>query len=305
MCYPETTKANDANATPSHTSLSIREQKIAKLNDRVSTITQQAIINAAAGPQTKPLAPEFVYAQRPMTTLTAGWPIYQVRCAPLVHVYSICAAVLIMLSASQLHPLISLGCALIAFVGYDAYSGILHVVFDHPDNIRLPIIGQPCLEFQWHHSIPDDLVRKDFVDVCGDLNMAIGMVICVNLAILRPSFQVGVPHLLGGLKLAMAYYGQFSHRSAHSVGTRLSPIAKALQRVGGMVSPRAHRAHHVPPLFDQDYCLLGVANPLIDGMLHVTHNRVAWLILFFAWSVLDIHVYTLVVEGVARMYSLL
>lgn len=34
-------------------------------------------------------------------------------------------------------------------------SGVLHVVLDHPANIALPFFGQACLEFQWHHHIPD------------------------------------------------------------------------------------------------------------------------------------------------------
>lgn len=34
-------------------------------------------------------------------------------------------------------------------------SGVLHVVLDHPGNIALPFFGQACLEFQWHHHVPD------------------------------------------------------------------------------------------------------------------------------------------------------
>ncbi|MGB8330917.1 MAG: hypothetical protein WCE62_12390 [Polyangiales bacterium] len=47
----------------------------------------------------------------------------------------------------------SLVALFITFVGMyfyiDFYSGVLHVVLDNPSFIRLPLIGVPCVEFQW------------------------------------------------------------------------------------------------------------------------------------------------------------
>ena len=64
-----------------------------------------------------------------------------------------------------------------SYFWYDLYSGILHVVLDEPANISLPFIGQPCLEFQWHHFIPSDIAREHFLDVAGDLNIAVSIMV--------------------------------------------------------------------------------------------------------------------------------
>ena len=278
-----------------------RKLKIAKLNERVTVLTARAVAAATATANqngtttttTTKLAPEFVYAQQKMTVLTAGAPIYQLRCAPLTYLYACLAACLIVYGTSLLPWSVALISVVTMFLGYDIYSGVLHVVFDHPDNIALPLLGQPCLEFQWHHSIPDDLVRKDFVDVCGDLNAVVAILIAFNLSLLP--LDNGVAMLLGGMKLFMAYYGQFSHRSAHSAGKSLSPVAKWLQLNKLMVSNKAHMSHHLPP-HEVDYCLVGPGNGLIDAMRKVTHNNAAWLTLFFIWSFFDIYIFMHLVE---------
>jgi hypothetical protein len=40
------------------------------------------------------------------------------------------------------------------YLWVDMYGGILHVVLDTPEFIPLPVLGEPCLEFQWHHLLP-------------------------------------------------------------------------------------------------------------------------------------------------------
>jgi hypothetical protein len=274
-----------------------RELKIIKLNDRVARITDERI--AEAKKQKTELALEFVHSQQPMTALTAGAPVYVIRSAPLVYFYLSLGVILFLMGVSQLHPLVSLACIATMFLGYDIYSGILHVVLDHPSNIALPVLGQACFEFQWHHSIPDDLVRKDFVDVCGDLNVVIGIISAINLVLLRDFVLTSsVAHVLCGTKIFMAYFGQFSHRSAHSVGSRLSFAAKWLQKTGFMISTKNHMDHHQAP-FDVDYCLIGVCNPIIDTMRKVTHSNTAWLALFFVWSIFDLYAYIHLIEMAA------
>lgn len=277
---------------------SARALKIAKLNERVKVLTARAVARSQAN-GTK-LEPEFEHAQHAMTVVTAGYPIYQLRYAPLVYAYTLIAASFFVCGASQLHPLVSLACVGAMFLCYDIYSGITHVVFDHPDNIALPILGQPCLEFQWHHSIPDDLVRKDFVDVCGDLNTVMAIVIAINLCLLPLDSGVGL--LLGGLKIFMAYFGQFSHRSAHSVGKSLGPVAKQLQQMGIMVSTKDHISHHQPP-YDVDFCLIGPCNVLIDGMRKVTQCNALWMSLFLLWSIFDVYALTHAVEKAANYFG--
>ena len=293
MCL---TERKEANGVVKANELSLRELKIVKLNARVDTITREAVATSVKNEQT--LALEFVHSQQQVTALTAGAPVYQLRSSPLVYVYGIVGLGLIVLGVTHLHPLVSLLCIVTTFLGYDFYSGILHVVLDHPSNIAIPVIGQACLEFQWHHSIPDDLVRNDFVDVCGDLNVVIGIITGINLFLAflqRDLLMSSIAHLLCGMKIFMAYYGQFSHRSAHSAGSRLSPIAKFLQKWGFMVSTKDHLRHHQSP-FDEAYCLIGFCNPLIDAMRKTTHSNAAWLSLFIVWSIFDTYAYIHLVE---------
>jgi len=245
----------------------------------------------------KSLDPEYVYAQQPMTTLVAGTPVYQMRPAALVYLYSLGSFILIAYGISKISILATAMSVAIMFLGYDLYSGVLHVVLDHPSNIALPILGQPCLEFQWHHAIPDDLVRKNFVDVCGDLNIVVLILVIINLFLLDIAKASGIAMVIGGMKLWMAYFGQFSHRAAHSYGMSRTPIADGLQKIGFMISPKDHMAHHKPP-HDLDFCLIGLCNPIIDAMRAVTTNNAVWLTMFLVWSVFDVVVYVKFVEWV-------
>lgn len=292
-----------------------RQAKIDALNERVTKLTHQAVTKQQQSTSTStstsknknnndnkptPLTLEYIHAQQPMTTLVAGAPVYQLRSAWVVYLYSFFAIALVGVGLSQIDY--SVGIALLTlltvFVGYDLYSGILHVVLDHPSNIALPVLGQPCLEFQWHHAIPDDLVRKDFVDVCGDLNVVIAILAVINLGLLK--LDSGVSLLLGGFKLGMAYFGQFSHKSAHSFGQSRAPLAEFLQKNGFMISPKDHMAHHKPP-HDVDFCLIGLCNPIIDGLRQLTTNNTVWLTLFLAWSIFDLVCYSWLVESISKL----
>eukprot|EP00985_Skeletonema_marinoi_P030592 scaffold32798_cov78-Skeletonema_marinoi.AAC.2 len=73
MCKEATINPSIKNAPPT------RQQKIDLLNARVQTITKKAIQEAKESGE--PLALEFVHAQKQMTTLTAGFPVYQLRSA--------------------------------------------------------------------------------------------------------------------------------------------------------------------------------------------------------------------------------
>ena len=54
-----------------------RKRQVDALNEQVEKLTKVAIANAEKSG--KPLDPEYVYAQPPMTTMVAGYPIYQYK----------------------------------------------------------------------------------------------------------------------------------------------------------------------------------------------------------------------------------
>uniref|UniRef100_A0A6U5EGY9 Lipid desaturase domain-containing protein n=1 Tax=Corethron hystrix TaxID=216773 RepID=A0A6U5EGY9_9STRA len=336
MCVPSDTDATKKSSSPTTTILNAasasrknsaletgkkltwrenRQRQIDALNDKVEKLTAAALAEHASalrrsrlpGPHDHdpppPLDLEYVYAQRKMTTMVAGTPVYQLRSAYAVFSYLLITLAMIVYGMSQISLFATSLSLLTIFLGYDLYSGVLHVVFDHPDNIRLPVLGQPCLEFQWHHKIPDDLVRKDFVDVCGDLNTVALILFFVYGYLLFGPHREGVSGaalVLAGSKLWMGYFGQFSHRSAHSYGKHCPRLAAWLQKRGLMISPRAHLSHHKPP-HDTDFCLIGVCNPIVAAMRRVTLNRHAWLAVFLTWSVLDLPAYVAFVEWAARI----
>merc|ERR1719483_1287705 len=160
----------------------------------------------------------------------AGKPIYVSRNEYFSFTLLGISAFMILKHVVALDTLHTIICIIVSYFWYDLYSGILHVVLDEPANISLPLIGQPCLEFQWHHCIPSDIAREHFLDVAGDLNIAVS--IMASLHIVWSSSWTSHPYcsMFGGLKLFMAWFGQYSHRSAHSPRPKsLSPITKALQ----------------------------------------------------------------------------
>lgn len=260
---------------------------IAALNAIVTVKTGEAARAAAASG--KPLAPEF------SAVFERGQTVYFHRVKLMVGVYSSIAAWMISVGLRELGALPVLLMAGIMFVFYDYYSGVLHIVLDHPNHINLPIIGQGCLEFQWHHHIPDDIVSKSFLEVCGDLNVVVGLLAVTHYLYTSERGTKAVPLTLTGLKLVMAYWGQFSHRMAHTVHGRPAWVRR-LQAQGLCVSFKDHHAHHTPP-HNSNFCLLGLCNGLLEWTLkHVVSHPTVWLGLFLIVSALDIRCMTAVLE---------
>lgn len=257
------------------------------LNDRVAEITEKAIADVKLSGA--PLDPEFIAVQKPMSLLWAGAPVYAERFKFLVFVYAAIAVYCVVTSTQALGVISLLLCAVSMFVAYDIYSGVLHIVLDHPGFIALPILGQPCLEFQWHHSIPDDLVKKDFLFCLGDLNMVTGASLACHVVFSANMGQDKVVMMLIGLKVAMAYFGQFSHKSAHQSINNRGPIVRKLQDAGIMISVGDHHRHHTPP-HDDYFCLVGVCNKALSKVHRAMPNPNIWLVVFLAWTVADINI---------------
>jgi hypothetical protein len=88
--------------------------------------------------------------------------VYQERSHAAVYFFWAVIAACLCLSPSPAYLALSLGLML---VYVDFYGAVLHVVLDHAPFVDLPIISAGCLEFQWHHAIPSDIVSKPFVEV--------------------------------------------------------------------------------------------------------------------------------------------
>lgn len=260
-----------------------------KLNERVKAITQKKMDESMANKTPLPL--DISAALKPKSAIWAGYPIYEDRMEFPVYfctVFWLCVSAYFVYQRGIFQMCVYLAVMLVV---YDFYSGILHVVCDNPANINLPLFGQPALEFQWHHYIPNDITSKSLVQACGDLNvaMAANIAACAVMSLfIEDSLSLwGVM----GLKVLMAYYGQFSHRSAHDHFAHRNPLIKALQSTGLLVSARDHKLHHTAP-HDLDFCLVGICNPLFDRMNKWITNpetsRWVWLIAFIGWTIVDV-----------------
>lgn len=161
----------------------------------------------------------------------------------------------------------------------DLFGGVLHVVLDTPSNIKYPIIGLPSLEFQLHHAIPQDIVRKGLLQACGDLNtLATWGLVISSVSTNFDPFTLCV----GGMALLAGYAGQAAHQAAHKLPKDNSSFVKFLQQNGLFVRPDVHRGHH--QTHDKDFCILcGWSSPLLDLGLKLMPQYTcsgAWVAIF-------------------------
>lgn len=172
----------------------------------------------------------------------------------------------------------------------DLYGAVLHVVLDTPEFINAPIIstliGPACLEFQWHHSIPLDITKKEFVEVCGDLSLAVVLHLAAHF-MTWGGVACHAANAVGGAKILMAFMGQYAHRMAHMPPSSRPAIVKIAQSVGLLVHPDLHRAHHAT--HDKAFPILsGFSASFIDAAVSVVPDRRIWLVLFLTMSLTDI-----------------
>jgi len=173
----------------------------------------------------------------------------------------------------------------------DFYGAVLHVVLDHPPFITMPIIGPGCLEFQWHHAIPNDIVSKPFVQVCGDLNL-VALLHVVWLIVINGGLGNRAANTMAAAKLAMAYLGQWAHRMAHTPHSQRPEWVRAAQSLGALVSPILHKAHHTT--YDDGFPILsGVTAPVVSAFNHWVPNRYLWLWAFAVLSLADVQLCTM------------
>jgi hypothetical protein len=242
------------------------DDPIAFLNLRVEEVVARER-ERASKPGAEPVGLDITALNTPKTALGAGFPVYENRWeTPVYLVLAVCLSMVVMgfLEFGVITVAVGLVTSLVC---YDLLSGVLHVVLDHPPFIRLPGIGQACLEFQWHHFIPDDIVVKGIVQACGDLHMVVAGII-LYFAWLTGMGQDKLMVFMASCMILMSYFGQYSHQQSHNVSHR-SATAKWLQDHGLCISPANHHKHHTAP-HNTDYCLVGVCDPLVDLMYNKT-----------------------------------
>ncbi|CAM9796880.1 unnamed protein product [Scytosiphon promiscuus] len=171
----------------------------------------------------------------------------------------------------------TVGAFAVMYFVLDFYSGVLHVVLDDEWNMKVPLLSQPAMEFQYHHHIPG----------MGDLNF----IVFLHLALFTAMFVRGgcedfMLLTAGGWKMLLAYWGIWNHRQAHQLKSKRPRWCTYLQNKGVMLSPAAHKVHHTPP-HDDEYCLLGVTTWPVTWLGRANLGSVFWIFLFLALTVFD------------------
>jgi len=207
--------------------------------------------------------------------------VYQRRFKPfVVLVLAVCAYGI----AQASNPLVLLATFVAMYFYIDFYSGVLHVVLDNPRFVRLPLIGVPCVEFQWHHTFPYDISTRRLFDVWGDLNV---------LLLIKSIFLFGIcgftntAFMVAGVGFFWGYANQFSHRLTH-MAPRLRPrFAVWLQEHRVLLPPAVHQVHHES--YDRAFPVLsGHSRGLIQAMLRIVPNGFPWLALFVVLTAFDL-----------------
>jgi hypothetical protein len=219
-----------------------------------------------------------------------GWDVYEHRWSILTFI-SMAVAVWLLFRVHSIR--VHLVCAILSFVWYDFFSGVLHVVLDEPSNLRgwrSRLVAKPCLEFQWHHIIPTDIAQKSYLQVCGDLNAIAFPVVFLYLSpSLYNALASDVVTALAAYKIIFAYYGQASHRLSHRSGNE--SIVSMLQNVQFFLSVDTHRGHHRH--HNDNFCIgNGWCNPLIRFMRSVTLDPTCWMVLLGSLICFDVAILT-------------
>lgn len=219
--------------------------------------------------------------------ITGNLTVYKKRWMWVPVLYSLASVVLLIYHVNS--PLTVLFSAIFSFLWYDFFSGVLHIVLDNPEFVNVPVLCDPCLEFQWHHHIPTDLACKPFLQVCGDLNLVISILVITYLCpYLGFGYHTPMALCLVGSKVLMAYFGQLCHCMSHMPVHNRPEWVTFLQNSGLMISPKQHMIHHAS--YNDNFCIgSGLCNGLISWLKkNVTSNKWCWLGLFLVTLIADV-----------------
>jgi plasmanylethanolamine desaturase len=154
---------------------------------------------------------------------------------------------------------------LAAWVFTDFACGVIHWAGDTWGRPGMPVIGRMLVRtFREHHVDPRAITRHGTVQVLGEQAIIAAPLIAL-LKLYDPAEEdtFGAALLVGMYTVMLAAMAaNLFHRWAHMRKPPL--VARAMQRVGIVISFRHHARHHRPP-YTQSYCIaIGWLNPLLD-----------------------------------------
>jgi len=243
---------------------------IRPLNDKVESISSRKMKEASSSSSSVTVPPPHVLLH------ADGALVYPDRWRFLPLVYLLASIILISRCPSYIALFLA---TIILYFESDLYSGVVHIVLDDPKNlgrsnyVMEAIMFQGCLEFQWHHEIPRDIVVKGVLSSCADLNVLVSAnmvaVACAHGMPWRDDHDNRLLWSIMGLKLLYGYFGQYNHLMAHESEIRRPGVVKTLQdELGVMLDRRKHNGHH--RTYVDNFCLLGK----MDWAIHLIDEHV-------------------------------
>lgn len=220
-----------------------------------------------------------------------GATVFKHRFWPLLYLYWAYTAYGIVTAPSLAF---AIGAFILTYIYIDLYGAVLHIVLDNPNFLKLPLLGEACLEFQFHHIIPHEITVRSYIHIAADLNGIIGLQYGWHLFLFKglgdPAFRC-----LACCAVLNAYLGQLAHRQAHMLPEKRDPVVDVLQRLGLMVAPDTHRRHH--KTYDQGFPILSgwCDAPITFLFQHIVSSQWIWLSAFLLLTFGGI-------AGVARLY---
>lgn len=157
--------------------------------------------------------------------------------------------------------------ALGAYLLADLLAGFVHFLGDSFGSVETPVLGLTfVLPFRSHHVQPSDICRHDFVATNGN-NAFATLFVVAPVLYFAPLRTGGAWAVLGAFVFVLASLLMLTnqiHKWAHV--TEPPRLVRRLQRVGVLLSPERHAAHHRPP-YVGGYCVTsGVCNRVLDSI---------------------------------------
>lgn len=256
-----------------HSGFDTRKESYSNMNDWLNTLVRKRIAQAETDGEQLPEEMAWVSEN--------DHSVYQRRFKPFVLiVLGLCVYGI----AQTQNPVALLATVVLMYFYIDFYSGVLHVVLDNPRFVRLPLIGVPCVEFQWHHTFAYDISTRRLLDVWGDLNV---LLFAKSLFLFGLCGFTPTAFMVAGVGYSFGYANQYSHRLTHTAPRHRSKLAVWLQEHRVLLPPAVHQIHHAS--YDQAFPVLnGHSRHLIQAMLRVVPNGFWWLGLFLVLSAFDL-----------------
>ncbi len=152
-----------------------------------------------------------------------------------------------------------------AYLFADLVAGVVHFLGDSFGTIDTPLLGLTfVLPFRSHHVHPGDICLHDFVATNGN-NAFATLFVLIPVLCWAPLRAGGGWACFGVFVWTLAFALMLTNQ-VHKWAHMKDPprIVKQLQRIGVLLSPARHAAHHRPPHVG-GYCVTsGLCNRLLD-----------------------------------------